>query len=202
MLYNKKPSYERLKVFGCLCYISTSKQGSDDKFEARAVPYVFLGYSYGMKAYKVMIVDIHKFCTSRDIVFHEHIFPFSISIEKPLSPTSLDTSLDYFEPPQGIESYESKSPKKTPALDDDIPYINHEAQRVRKSARLHRTLGYLNHYVCIAHTASSCFTTLTNLWLQPPSMPIHYLSSNSQQLRERLDFTEPHTFKQASSHRG
>jgi len=36
LLYNKKPSFEHLRIFGCLCYMSTTNQGRD-KFQERVV---------------------------------------------------------------------------------------------------------------------------------------------------------------------
>ena len=38
---------------------------------------VFIGYSYGKKGYKLYDLDNHKTFVSRDIVFHENVFPFS-----------------------------------------------------------------------------------------------------------------------------
>jgi len=73
MLYEKIPSYDYLRVFGCLCYMTTTKQGRD-KLQPRALPCVFIGYPYGKKAYKVMDLDNHKVHISRDVVFHEQPF--------------------------------------------------------------------------------------------------------------------------------
>jgi len=179
--------------------MSTNKQ-ERDKFQARDIPCVFLGYPFGKKTYKVMILDTNTFCTSRDIVFHENILPFSISTEKPLFPTSMDITLDCFEAPQNIQSAEPEPSQQTITLTHDTPDTRAETQQARKSARPHRTPGNLNDYVCIVHTESSYFTTLTNLGLQPLTMLVFCLNSNSQQILKGLDFTEPKTFEQASSH--
>ena len=78
-LYGKTPTYDHLRTFGCLCFMSTPKQGRD-KFQPRAKPCVFMGCPFGKKADKVMDLEIQKFHVSRDIIFHEDSFPFAASI--------------------------------------------------------------------------------------------------------------------------
>jgi len=64
-----------MKVFGCLAFASNpSKTG--DKFQPKGIPCVFLGYPATQKGYKLLNLLTHQTFVSRDVVFHEHIFPF------------------------------------------------------------------------------------------------------------------------------
>lgn len=75
LLHKKKPDYSEIRVFGCLCYVSTSSKNRH-KFQPRSRPSLFLGYPAGFKGYKVIDLDTNVISVSRNIVFHEDIFPF------------------------------------------------------------------------------------------------------------------------------
>lgn len=75
MLYQKKPTYNHLKAFECLCF-PTSLGTHKTKFEPRTTPHIFLGYPFGIKGYKVLNLQTERLHVSRDVLLHEHIFPF------------------------------------------------------------------------------------------------------------------------------
>jgi len=89
LLHGTLPNYDYLTVLGCMCFMSTIKQGRD-KFQPRAKTCVFLGYPFGQKGYKVLDLETHKFHISIDMVFHEKVFPFAErTIDRPLFNTIL-----------------------------------------------------------------------------------------------------------------
>ena len=74
MLYGRAPSLSHLRVIGCLCYVTVMPR--QDKFGARAVKCVFLGYGLYQKGYKVYDLAKEQVFISRDVMFHESCFPF------------------------------------------------------------------------------------------------------------------------------
>ncbi|KAK1439791.1 hypothetical protein QVD17_05611 [Tagetes erecta] len=75
LIWNEKPDYDFLKVFGCLVYFK-NVDTKGDKFEDRGKPGVFLGYPPRTKGYKILDLETRKMVISRDVNFHEEHFPF------------------------------------------------------------------------------------------------------------------------------
>ncbi|KAI3817353.1 hypothetical protein L1987_11143 [Smallanthus sonchifolius] len=75
IVFQQKPDYEYMKVFGCLAYFRNTDT-KEDKFELRGRPGVFLGYPPGTKGYKIYDIKHKRIVLSRDVKFVEHIFPY------------------------------------------------------------------------------------------------------------------------------
>lgn len=76
--YNETPNYEKLRVFGCLCFPWLRPYASH-KLDSRSTPCVFLGYSPSQSVYFCLDRTTSKIYTSRHVLFHETVFPFAIS---------------------------------------------------------------------------------------------------------------------------
>lgn len=99
LLYDKKPNYDQLRSFGCLCYPTLPKP-LRDKLQPRTTPHIFVGYPFGTKGYKVMSLATKRIHVSRDVIFHEHIFPFHLPSEKCTFPSvlkSIPSTIDFID---------------------------------------------------------------------------------------------------------
>ena len=139
-LLGKPPDYSLLRVIGCLCYPFLK---TTDKFAPKSAKCVLLGYPYAQKGYKFYNLTTHKVILSRDVLFHEHIFPFQspshksppsslplvnpafIEPELPVSPSSPTFIPPIFSPPSSSPSSTS-SPStsvdlSSPLLSSSVP---------------------------------------------------------------------------------
>ncbi|GLJ29753.1 hypothetical protein SUGI_0587340 [Cryptomeria japonica] len=65
-----KPSLRHLRVFGCEAYAHVPKE-KRTKLENKAMKCIFIGYSYGVKGYKLWDLVAQKVIHSRSVIFRE-----------------------------------------------------------------------------------------------------------------------------------
>lgn len=171
VLTSKVPTYNNMKVFGCLCY-ATNLSPHKDKFETRARPCVFLGYPFGQKGYKLLDLQTQKFLVSRDVVFKEHCFPFHENQEVtnsadtiPLpffNPSSFDRTTDPDHDNVRISIQDStndfsrgNSETDSSGTDPDgDTSLSITPQNLRKSSRVSQPPAHLRDFICTTVSAS------------------------------------------------
>ncbi|KAL2241477.1 UNVERIFIED_CONTAM: Retrovirus-related Pol polyprotein from transposon TNT 1-94 [Sesamum indicum] len=187
ILYNKAPTYAHLKTIGCLCF-AVKPTPYQSKFDKRASRCVLLGYSPGQKGYKLLELDSNFVFVSRNVIFHEGIFPFAqsspatTSIPLPTIPLDADIDVDSSSPPIHFPPVTTRS---SPSSDRDCP--SSSPVPVRRSQRTHTRPAWLSDFVCHLTTDSS-LPTIINF----SSTFLDFVASLSV-------LQEPRNYKEASS---
>ena len=73
--YGRPPSYDHLRVFGCLAYVHVGQDRQSGKFSDTAKWGEFVGYQEGHHNYRVWLPDERRVIYSHDVVFNESCFP-------------------------------------------------------------------------------------------------------------------------------
>jgi hypothetical protein len=66
--HGRKPAVSHLRVFGCLAF--DKELGHIGKLDDRSTAGVFIGYTEGSKAYRILDPGTQRVHMTRDVVFH------------------------------------------------------------------------------------------------------------------------------------
>ena len=211
-LYGKLPSYSHIRVFGCLAYATNVHV--PHKFTPRAKRCIFLGYPVGQKAYKLYDLDTHQMFTSRDVVFHETIFPYE-SIPSPSSNSDpvIPLSISDLSPPVPQPSPpEPISPIQQPSLPNSVSTQPSPASPplepiLRRSQRPHHPPMALRDYVCNQVTFPNHLPPLSSSPQKGTRYPLCNFVSYHRYSPQHRSFTaavsqdiEPTSYAEAASH--
>lgn len=208
LLHGTLLDLDNIRVFGCLCYTSTNSVGRG-KFDARARKCVFLGYMMHMKGAVVYDVHTRQIVISKNVVFHEHIFPYkcpSPVTDAHCWDTSHDTTSNL--PPSTNPSIRTPhtnipesltSPDSTPNISPTSPpnsTLTPQPPHPRHSTKITRPPSCLNDYICnytssISLPKYSIHAYVSYASLSPPHLA-YTMSLNS--------IPEPTSFCEASKH--
>ena len=148
VLTGKSPLYSQLKSFGCLCYASTSLK-QRHKFLPWSKACVFLGYPSGYKGYKLMDLESNKVFITRNVLFHEDIFPL-----RSKASATHDFPINSLIPEDTSPSSDKNPYSKT----QTIPPLSEIS-----STRNKKPPSYLQDYICNSLQSTSLYPISSSL---------------------------------------
>lgn len=206
-LHNKKPSYEHMRAFGCLA-LAYNPAITKDKFSPRGIPCVFLGYSLTQKGYRLLNLTTKQPFTSRDVKFHEHIYPYNnpnpnqtYNLPLPVPMPDFPNQPTYETDLEGDDDAEHHPPAAERDHEPNItqPQNNHPLPQpepaLRRSKRTHKPPEWLDGYVHEAgttqqppvHVANLVYTEIQPMFsaflssITPHQDPVHFKEAVRQQ---------------------
>ena len=196
MLFGYSPSYDLLRVFGCVCFVLLHDH-ERNKLQSRSRLCCFLGYGIGPKGYRCYDPISRRLRVSRHVVFWEHkMFYQLLHVPVSLIP-SIDPLLDLFpeesptylsEPPPSITDVPSHASDELPAPIIGVPTNTapivdptgpSDSHALHRSHRVTTLPSHLHDFHCFSALAS----------LQEPHT-FHEGSSNplwQQAMKEEFD---------------
>ena len=207
-----------MRSFGCLCY-PTFPKPHRDKFQARTTPHIFIGYPFGTKGYKVLSLATRKIHISRDVVFKESIFPFTVLSDVSNFPSVLhsvpfidilhdDTvlySMQHME--NNVDGASNSplhtSPNTTTGLSpNNVEHDSNSVQIPNRPSRSHKLPAYLHDYILPNNMTNHLHNThvsLNTAFSKHQHIPSEVLSSESQTLvRNISNDNEPSPYEEAA----
>ena len=184
-LLHKPPQYQHMRVFGCLAF-AVNPSRAKDKLQPRGVPCLFLGYPSTQKGYKLLNLLTNQFFVSRDVTFHEHIFPLQQSsmhkYKQPL-PAFFPSNTPFLEDitPTNEElfptSSTSASPEQTHSSEitppapsstpPSAPSVQSQSAPVRVSTRVPKKPAWLQDYITMTTIGSPLSDDLSLEFVNP-----------------------------------
>ena len=121
-LFQRKPKYEMLKVFGCQCF-SWLNPYTQNKLQPKSKSCVFLGYSLNHQGYKSIDLTTRRIYLSRHVLFNEDNFPF----KRLTSPSKNVVTQGTFSSPDILFTFPlSHSPNLSPSITHPIFPVTQE----------------------------------------------------------------------------
>jgi hypothetical protein len=119
--HGRKPTVSHLRVFGCITF--GKELGHIGKLDDRRTPGVFIGYTEGSKAYRILDSGIQCVRTMHDVVFDEgRGWAWDKAVDDGSTPTYDNCTVEYvhFEGARGVDSSLSLSMSTHPRASTDL----------------------------------------------------------------------------------
>ena len=212
LVFGSKPDFSNLKTFGCLAFAHTLDSGRT-KFDKRDSKCIFIGYKASTKGYLLFNLHSHSFLVSRNVIFYEKVFLFTVDNTDHGTFNGVSTDLSNFDSLVDVDistqtqdfhqhlSYQnhvlgplSISSTESVSHSDTLPII---VGPVRFSTRLKKSPSYLSNYHC--DNISSHFASTHSTTPYPLQSNLSYSKCSSNHTSFCMSISshpKPHSFKE------